>query len=83
MLTGFSVCVYVISMPHKNSILICQMTDGTQDIYVDGVQITVGAFQKMRVEAVANSKATTASVIESLRQAVATLTKTTENKPEV
>ena len=62
-----------MSMTHKNSILICEMSDGTQDIYVNGTQVTVGEVQKMRVEAVAGSRATTAGVVACLKRAAALL----------
>jgi hypothetical protein len=60
-------------MTHKTSIVICEMSDGTQDIYVNGAQVTVGEVQKIRIEAIANSRVTTAGVVASLKRAVAQL----------
>lgn len=58
---------------NKNSILICELDDGTQDLYVNGVHILCGERVVGRIDSIANSAATVASVLGCMATAAKTV----------
>ena len=48
------------------SILICELDNGTVQLFVNGAHVLENDEQKTRIESIANSKATTDGVVESL-----------------
>ena len=66
MLTNRSEFDSIYLMKHKNSILLCEMDDGTLNVYVNGVAVFVDNKLQTPVEKIANCNQTKNSVQELL-----------------
>lgn len=56
-------------MKHKSSILLCEMDDGTLNLYVNGVSVMIDGKSQGQIEKIANCHHTNNSVQELLYKA--------------